>query len=382
MYLMLRSARRARLEARRILMQPFRLRPELPDLQAAIRVLLAGAALLALFSVPVFSTVLPPLFDYPHHLARFWLLLTGGNAFYELRWAPLPNLAGDLIVPLLARLMPLDLAGKLFLVLSFALIVGGAAWLNRIVSGGWRLWPLLSVAFLYNRQFLWGFINYLFGLGVALCGLALWLALERARAWLRLLAAAQVAILCFFSHIAAFGLYALIIAGVEARPALAEWHGRQWRALGGRIALFAGQFMLPAAVALGSWHGISGGGISYAAWGRKADLLFSVFDTYSRPFDIACFAMLLIFLGGLAGRRRLHLAPRLVPAIALVFAAYLLLPSQLLSGSGADHRIPVALFVLLAAAAAPRFPSRRAALMVCGMAAAVLLARLAVIEAV
>src|SRR5438105_498460 len=209
---MLRSARRARLEARWTLIQPPRRRPELPDLQAAIGVLLAGVALLALFSVPIFSAVLPPLFDYPNHLARFWLLLTGGNAFYEVGWAPLPNLAGDLIVPLFARLVPLELAGKLFLVLSFALILGGAAWLNRMVSGGWRLWPLLTVAFLYNRQFLWGFINYLFGLGAALCGLALWLALERRDAWSRLVAAALVALLCFFSHIAAFGVYALMIA--------------------------------------------------------------------------------------------------------------------------------------------------------------------------
>src|SRR5260370_34892664 len=164
-------------------------------------------------------------------------------------------------------------------------------------------------------------------------------------------------------------------AGVEAGPALAEGNGRRWRGLGGRIALFAGQFMLPTVVILGSWHAVSGGDISYAGWWRKADLLFSVFDNYSRPFDAACFALLLILFGSLAWRRRLHLAPRLIPAIALVFAAYLLLPSQLLSGSGADHRIPVALFVLLAAAAAPRFPSRRAALMVCGMAAAGRLAR-------
>ena len=363
-------------------MQPLRRRPELPDARAGIRVILVGMALLALFSVPIFSTVLPPLFDYPNHLARFWLLLTGGNAFYAVRWAPLPNLGGDLIVPLLARLLPLDLAGKLFLVLSFALIVGGAAWLNRIVSGGWRLWPLLTVAFLYNRQFLWGFINYLFGLGVALCGLALWLALERAQAWLRLVAAALVALLCFFSHIAAFGLYALMIAGVEAWPALAEWQARQWRALGGRAALFVGQFVIPAAVVVGSWSAVSSGGISYAAWWRKADLLFSVFDNYSRPFDVACFTLLLILLGGLGWHQRLRLAPRLVPAIALVFAAYLLLPSQLLSGSGADHRIPVALFVLLVAAAAPRFPSRKTALVIGSAAAAVLFARLAVIEAV
>jgi hypothetical protein len=241
---------------------------------------------------------------------------------------------------------------------------------------------LLTVAFLYNRQFLWGFINYLFGLGVALCGLALWLALERARAWLRLVAAALVALLCFFSHIAAFGLYALMIAGVEAWPALAEWQARQWRALGRRIALLVGQFVIPAAVVVGSWSAVSSGGISYAAWWRKADLLFSVFDNYSRPFDVACFALLLILLGGLGWHQRLRLAPRLVPAIALVFAAYLLLPSQLLSGSGADHRIPVALFVLLVAAAAPRFPSRKTALVIGSAAAAVLFARLAVIEAV
>jgi len=345
-------------------------------------VALAGAALLALFSVPIFSTVLPPLFDYPNHLARFWLLLTGGNAFYEVRWAPLPNLAGDLVVPLLARLMPLEFAGKVFLVLSFALIVGGAGWLNRVVTGGWRLWPLLSVVFLYNRQFLWGFINYLFGLGVALCGVALWLALEHTRIWLRLCAAVLVSLLCFFSHIAAFGLYVLIITGVEAPPALADWQARQWRALGRRIGLLAGQFVVPAAVVFGSWHAVSAGGISYAAWWRKADLLFSVFDNYSRPFDVACFALLLILLGGLAWRRRLHLAPRLLPAVVLVFAAYLLLPSQLLSGSAADHRIPVALFVLLVASATPRFPSRMAALLVGGAAAVVLLARLAVIEAV
>jgi len=345
-------------------------------------VLTAGAVLLALFSVPIFSTVLPPLFDYPNHLARFWVLATGGDAFYAVHWAPLPNLAGDLIVPLLARVVPLDLAGKLFLVMIFALIVGGAASLNRVVHGGWRLWPLLTVAFLYNRQFLWGFVNYLFGLGLAVCGAALWLWLEPARIWLRLIASALVALLCFFSHIAAFGLYALIILGLEMQPAMADLRSRRWTALGRRAVLFAAQFLIPAAIILGSWRSVAAGGIGYAGWWRKPDLLFSVFDNYSRPFDIACFALLLILFGVLAGRRRLQIAPRLVPALVLVFAAYLLLPSQLLSGSGLDHRIPVALFALLVAAAAPRFPSRRMAVMIGTAAAVVLLARLSVIESV
>jgi hypothetical protein len=93
---------------------------------------------MTLVTVPLFSTVLPPLFDYPNHLARLYLLTEGGNAFYAVRWAPLPNLAQDLIVPPLAGLMPLELASKLFLVMVFGLITGGAIWLNRVATGAWR----------------------------------------------------------------------------------------------------------------------------------------------------------------------------------------------------------------------------------------------------
>src|SRR5437763_7248111 len=210
------------------------------------RVLRAGVVLLAFYSVPLFSTVLPPLFDYPNHLARFAVLAAGGNEFYEVRWAPLPNLAGDIIVPLLARAMPVAIAGKLFLVMIFALILGGAMWLNRIVAGIWRFWPLLATAFLYNLQLRWGFLNYLFGLGIALCGAALWLALERARLLLRVVASMLVALLCYFSHISAFGVYALIILGIEVQPGFSEWRGGQWRALRRRAAVLAAQFVPPA----------------------------------------------------------------------------------------------------------------------------------------
>ena len=71
----------------------------------------AFAVLLALVSAPVLSTVLPPLVDYPNHLARMRLIAEGGDRFYAVRWAPLPDLAADLIVPALARTMPLEWAG-------------------------------------------------------------------------------------------------------------------------------------------------------------------------------------------------------------------------------------------------------------------------------
>ena len=152
---------------------------------------------MTLVTVPLFSTMLPPLFDYPNHLARLYLLREGGNAFYAVRWELLPNLAQDLMVPPLAGLMPLELASKLFLIVVFGLIAGGTIWLNRVATGAWSLWPLLAFLLLYNRIFLWGFVNYLFGIGIALGSTALWLALERRRWWLRVLASSVAALLCY-----------------------------------------------------------------------------------------------------------------------------------------------------------------------------------------
>jgi len=340
----------------------------------------AFALLLTLSAVPVFSTVVPPLVDYPNHLARMYLLAEGGNAFYSVHWAPLPDLAEDLIVPPLTRVIPLDIAAKLFLVAIFALMAGGVMWLNRVVTGGWRIWPLLGFLFLYNRTLLWGFVNYLFGIGVALGGTALWLALERWRWWLRVPSSTLVALACYFSHIAAFGFYALVVLGVEALPAMTELRASQWPALGRRIVIAAPQFVAPAVLLLGVPRASPGGMVSYPGLWRKADLLFSVFDNYDRVFDLACFALFLALIGGLAWTRRLGMGPRVASAAGIVFAAYLLLPSQIYSGSGADHRLPIAFFLLLVAASAPRFSDRRVAAAVGVVAASILVIRLGVIE--
>ncbi len=340
----------------------------------------AFALLLVLAAVPPFSTVLPPLVDYPNHLARMHLLVEGGKAFYAVRWAALPNLAEDLIVPPLVPLVPLETAGKLFLVMIFALMAAGAVWLNRCATGGWQLWPLLAFLLLYNRILLWGFLNYLFGIGVALVGAAAWLALEGRRWWLRVLASSLVALACFLSHIAAFGFYALVILGVEIVPAWGEFRARQWTMLGRRIRMAAPQFVLPAVLFLGGPQDVTGETVSYAGVWRKVDLLFSVFDNYNRAFDVTCFVLFLGLLGGLVWKKWLRLDPRLGCACGIVFAAYLLLPSQMSGGSGADRRLPTAVFLLLVAASAPRFPSRRIATAIGVAAAALLIVRMAAIE--
>ena len=112
-------------------------------------------------------------------------------------------------------------------------------------------------------------------------------------------------------------------------PAAAELR----RGIARRAGIAAVQFVAPRDLPRLWWQrrrGRAGLVCRFPAQGRP---LFSVFDNYSRPFDVTCFVLLAPCAALLAATRRLVFAPRILAALALVFAAYLLLPSQLLSGT-------------------------------------------------
>src|SRR5437588_215467 len=88
------------------------------------------ASLFLLSISPVLIVDVPAMVDYPNHLARMHVLAVAGtpnaNPFYEVTWRLYPNLAMDLTVPWLAKLMGVETALKAFLLVSQALIVSGA----------------------------------------------------------------------------------------------------------------------------------------------------------------------------------------------------------------------------------------------------------------
>src|SRR5579864_4733949 len=185
------------------------------------RFILLFAALFAAAAAPVLICDSLPLFDYPNHLARMHILVDWARSpelqrFYAIAWAPVPNLAMDVIVPGLAQLMPLAVAGKVFVLLTLLLLAGGAAALHRVLFGAWSAWPCLAFLLLYSRILLWGFLNYLFGLGLGLFAFALWIRLARRPALLRLGVGAALALALFFAHLLAWGLYGVLVAGHSA----------------------------------------------------------------------------------------------------------------------------------------------------------------------
>ena len=303
----------------------------------------------------------PPLFDYPNHLARMHIIAHLADhpalqRFYALVWRPVPNLAMDLAVPPLARIIPLAWAGKAFILATFLLIAGGTAALHRVLFARWSAWPCLAFLLLYNRILLWGFLNFLFGVGLALAALALWIALGRRP--LRLPIAALLALALYLAHLFALGAYAVLLGGYEI--------GRLWRegrltsrAGLGELAASAAQFLLPAVLLWTSTAASGGAGpLLYSHVARKFDLFFNILDNYDRPFDIATFVLLGgLFLAG-AARRKIAFSRAMVLPLLLLLATQLAMPNRAFGGTGVDHRMPIVLALVLVAASRPvRLPA-------------------------
>ena len=197
---------------------------------AAVAVIFA--AILAVF--PLWCVISPAMPDYPAHLASYYLIATGAKApavaqFYRIEWAFIPNLAGEILVPLLAKLMALEVATKLFITAGIVMWVVGPALIYRALYGRVGAAPLIAAIFAYNANLMWGFLNYYFAMGLGLLIFAAWIATEDRRTPTRLAGFALVVTILYFCHLFACATLALMMGSYELgawlmrpRPALRE----------------------------------------------------------------------------------------------------------------------------------------------------------------
>ena len=186
------------------------------------RTVMLASALLVL--VPLLLTDVPPLLDYPSHLGRLTVLVAADHdlvrQIWTPKWSPIPNLAMDVVVLGLARQVSLHLAGKIFVAFALLMPALGAITLHRALYRRRSWWPVGSFAVAYNGILLAGFLNFLFGLGLALLGAALWVRWIERPAALRASAAAALAIPIYFSHLTALFFFVTLIASIEFWVAL------------------------------------------------------------------------------------------------------------------------------------------------------------------
>src|SRR5690349_10156794 len=171
---------------------------------------------LILVCLPILVTATPPVVDYPNHLGRTYILthLRDDSLFREVFSFDsllLPNVMTDIWIAALSEWFGTLAAGQMVLLLIVALTFAGTFALNATATKQPSTWPVLVALFLYNEIFFWGFLNYLLGIAFLLWGCVAWLLLERRSRWGQLTATAVFALLILFSHLVAFGLFAVAI---------------------------------------------------------------------------------------------------------------------------------------------------------------------------
>ncbi len=341
--------------------------------------------------VPLFVTTIPPLLDYPNHLARMAVLAAAGHDtelahIYAIDWHIAPNLGMDIIVPLLAHIMPLTLAAKMFLALALLLPLLGTVALHDAIFEKRSWWPLASAIVVYNAALLAGFLNFAVGIGLALLGAACWVRL-RHDARRQIPAGALIAAALFLVHAFAAGFLFLLIVGFELRDLrqVQNRHALTWR------AAKLGLAMLPTALLYFHTRLADDAAISPLTLAKHLWWALAKFDPFHKAIGVAASFLtydtgsdLLILTAIAAALAALSLARKLAfgwpAAIALaLMLAYPFVPGGHADTGWIDTRLPVLAGFLLFAGIMPRRLGRRETA-VLGLAfAALIVARLGVI---
>lgn len=326
---------------------------------------LAAAALAATLAIPFLMVDVPPVQDYPNHLARYFVLAHPDDPLlsqiYAPHWQILPNLAMDVLGAALLKLTPIHVGGRLLLALSLFAPMVGAIVYSRVAFGRFLYWPLASGVMAYNGIFFLGFMNFLLALGVALVGAACWMALRRAsRPALAALAGAFAASVIFFCHIFGVILFAVLLGSFELARLIALYRTGALRfrsfvdvallalvVLAPLVLLYLACPLSQSAQTLGEWGGI-----------HKLAAFLTPFATYNKFLTLLTTIVVLVFF--VLNWRSLRVAPGIPLALMALLMIYAAMPIAINKGSFIDARFGVMMALLLFAGTAPGMERRPA----------------------
>ncbi|HEV2521792.1 MAG TPA: hypothetical protein VGT24_05365 [Candidatus Acidoferrales bacterium] len=307
----------------------------------------------ALLLGPVWIVAFPPLLDYPNHLARSFILTHlnrpgfSFSEFYRADWGLYPYLGMDAVLAVLGRLLPIEIAGRVYLSLCL-LAVPLAAWffLRQALhdENPRALWsPLWSLLIAYNVFFLEGFLNFDLSIAVGFVALGLWLRwldLPVIARWIMALVAFTA---LYFTHLLGFGITGIIVAvylAISRRP-FRDWI---WS---GALAVPGAAFYLHS-----SRVGLSTDKIIFHGLDDKLDSLGMIMHGYWPVLDwISLVALAVWFLAAWWRNREFQWNRKWIFIAVFLFALFWGIPWMWGEGSDLDIRVLPFLFVVILATA-------------------------------
>ncbi len=309
------------------------------------------ALLFAVAILPTLLTKIPAMEDYLDHLSRMYILTTAGtndaNPYYQISWAVYSDLAMDLIVPLLGRFMDVETAGRIFFLASQLLVVTGAIAIELSVKRRHEIAGFAALLTLHSMPFSFGFVNFEFGTGVALWGIASWIEFSRKGDWRPRFAAHIVfATVLFLSHFFALGIYGLTIGLFELRKLLGSRFGARQASLTFITLASPVIIMLLLMKATGSAVGEN----ANEWWLAQKPIWLALFlNGYSVNLALGSAAALtvLLFYAGLKGSLSISSDGKWIGFGFLL--VYIVMPFKLFGSRIADIRMLTAAFLVLPA---------------------------------
>ena len=322
--------------------------------------LLAVYAVLATIVVaPILSVRVPGLGDDQNHLARIHILTTIGTSpalqrFYDTHWHLVPYLGMDLPVALLAQVMPIYTAGRIFVAMCVLVPVAGAAVLRYVAYGRVGIVPAFAFLLSYNFVLSNGFLNYLFSAGLAVILFALWVASCGWPRWRRAALFVPAAPLLYLQHPFSFLAYGILVAGFELSRVVRA-RSFSWPQAALDLAAAALQVVPVACLVLWLAPAAMLGAGAITVFGSLSSKINSLLNTMRFPGNPVIMALtVLVPLGGvMLLRRDIRLAPALAPALLALAIAACCMPSVLFGAWGADFRLTLVAAIVLVGIAAP-----------------------------
>ena len=335
--------------------------------------------LLALVLAPILIPGIPPFYDALNHLARARILSVYDHdpfyrAIYATNWRVLPNLALDVSLVALCRIVPPLIALKLYLAATVILLTAGYAALHRTIYGRFSLAALGGFLLVFTLSMFMGLMNFVFGIGLGFVFCAAYLALRGHSPAVRLTVTGALALLLFFSHLLAF-LFALLFLAVLAFCAEDRWrYGKAWRPFAELAAVALAPsvlyvFVSPTRGEVDVFY--------WREWYDKIAAFGSLFRSGAVAVDLVAIPLMYAGLCTVLSASWRRRAPFVLPLLVLTTLIFLVAPFGSKTTQILDARLPIFMMVAVLLAAPPDLfvppISRRAALAAALFAASLLI---------
>jgi hypothetical protein len=312
--------------------------------------------------VPALLFPLPPLIDYPNHLARIWLIAGGVHvapmdSIYFEDWRGVGAGIGiDAMAKLLSPVLPPSGIGLVLLILAILAPPLGAISLNARMFGGVHAWQPYFLAFWCTQTLVAGFLNFQIGLGLALLAVAADPKAARAGPWALYGWRIAAGIVLLVIHPFALFFFAVLQAAIAFGGDWPAW--REVPSRLGRAGATAAIALVPPAIYLLYVRGIPGSEDRAGAtaifndWMGTFRAMVSPFTSYDIIVDFLTVLPLAALVVWALTRRKFQAHKGLIIAAAVFAVVALFMPSTFGRTGWIDKRFP--LLALLTALSATR----------------------------